>query len=362
MTDLTMEHCQDIISKYVLQPTTCFEYETLPYSDQTIGFLGDHYKLIVKCKNEKDEISQHEFFVKAMPSSSKKFKDYVKECGLFEKESSFYKHIVPKLQDKKENFAPKCLLATETFMVLEDLKIRGFNVCNDFFQYDQWEPVLKALAKLHSASIIYEERQSSGNEKYRLNDEYPSIFKETTFVFDINHPRGRWLRNCTTAVVECLNLYPSCNQKIEVSNRILKFIFNKLPDYVTPSTKYRNVVTHADLWKNNVLFRLGDHCEHLEAMIVDYQLIRYAPPAFDVLTTIYLNSDRGFLECNFEALLNIYYGYFSTFLKMEGINPDSILSINEFIQSVEYYKLPSIIEATFFGTIVFLNKHFPNSS
>lgn len=182
------------------------------------------------------------------------------------------------------------------------------------------------------------------------------MLQEATFVFEDNdcHPRVKWLKNVTKSIIDCLkfDLDPQTHQILE--DKLTSFIKNDLRNYVNPSTKYQNTITHADLWKNNILFGIDN--DNIESKLIDFQLIRYAPPAFDILTTIYLNATYDFLHQNMKNLIKTYYYYLHRYLESHNINLESIYPFQIFMKSIGDYKKCGILEATMFGTIVFISK------
>lgn len=342
---MTTEQCEEILKKSIDQPVKCVEFKTERFSEKAVCLFKEHYQLTIKSTGENSETCTHQYYIKARPATTEKLEDFSDKTDT-DKEVAFYKEILPKIGQKQDAFAPNCYLITDEFIVLEDLKPQNFVLNRDFFDYNQWDPLLKSLAKMHTTSILYEESLSTSDVSYRLNNEFEAALKEASFIFEMGHPQGEWLRNNLRATIDCLQFFPGCSEKIEVSNRLLKFVFNRLPNLVQPSKRFRNVINHGNVWKNHVLFKM-DERGHSQAVMVDYQLIRYVPPVFDVLTALYLNSERGFLESNFDALLNVYYGYFCTFLKVESVSPEKILPMDVFKSSVEEYKMAAVVVATF---------------
>lgn len=353
MTNVNVNTCKQIACENINNFEYLISYKIIPYSDKVIGFLGDHYKLVIKYKSKQAEILQLEYFMKTLPQGITQFSEYVTEIGAFKKETLFYKHILPKLATSNRQFSPKCILITDTYIILEDLKIFNFATFTDPFEYDHWKAVLKALTKFHTSSLIYEECAIKNKSEHIIYYLCPEAFQEATFNFRNDHKRGMWLRNCTKSVVDLLQIY-NCNRGKEVSCKLVNFIFNKLAFYLKPSKKYRNVVTHSDLWANNILFATK-HNNGKKSVMVDYQLIRFGPPAFDLLSTLFLNTDEHFLNNNFEQLLRNYYQAFTLHFNRHAMDVNSIISLDNFLKSVEEYQMPAVIEATFFGTIVFVS-------
>lgn len=350
--DLNLQDCEKILYVHSNGKLKCTNYEVNKISAETLGFLGEHFILTIKCE-PKIEIN---FFVKAFPNSRENLMEYVKKLGVFKKETLLYQHLLPQLQKLSlEQFSPKCfLIKAESLIVLENLCIRGYENAEEILSYNQCEALLKTMANFHSASIIYEEKLSNNIQQYRLIDYYPEELQESTFIFTPGHPREQWLHNTCKAIVDCLKLIPKYSKNYKISKCLNKFVNENLPHLIKPSKKYRNVISHADLWKNNALFKT-DKNDGCDCILIDFQLARYAPPTLDILTALYLNVPIEFLEKNVTKLLEFYHNEFCANLKLHSINPNDIMDTNLFVQSVEEYKTAAWLEASLFATIVFVN-------
>lgn len=353
---LTFNDCNKIIAKCTNNIQQCESYVIKKKSDEVLGFLGDHYVLIIDTFSKiTGEKSQHNFFVKTMPELSLQQMEYVKSLNAFEKESRLYKTILPEFQKYfDEPFVPECfLIKTNSLIVLEDLSAKDYKIKEDYLNYYECESILKALAKLHSASVIFEEIRSVPFVRYKINEHFPDELIENLFVLhDEEHPRKKWLNAGMTAIYDCLRLVPHYEDKWEISAKLSAFVANDLHEFVKPSLIYRNVICHADLWKNNALFKTNRK-DQIQCTLVDFQLARYSPPAFDILITLYLNLSAEDLEKNMANLLNTYYNEFCKNLQLHNIEPNEIMSLNDFMESIISYKLPSAIVAALYAIHVF---------
>ncbi|XP_073962962.1 uncharacterized protein [Choristoneura fumiferana] len=70
-----------------------------------------------------------------------------------------------------------------------------------------------------------------------------------------------------------------------------------------------NVLIHKDLWANNIMFK-HEAGVPTNAILVDFQCLRYAPPAFDVMLCWYCTTDRSFRERYEREMLQHYFDTF----------------------------------------------------
>lgn len=94
-----------------------------------------------------------------MPYDCKKQADFMRNEGIFVKESNFFRDIVPLLEKhcKTDKWHPTCYVAKEDAMIMEDLRVQGYRVLDKTFDDTKaLKSVLVSLARLHSCSIITE--------------------------------------------------------------------------------------------------------------------------------------------------------------------------------------------------------------
>lgn len=146
------------------------------------------------------------------------------------------------------------------------------------------------------------------------------------------------------------------------SNELFDELVLPIYDMVKPSSKYRNVVCHQDLWAGNIMFKFAqndgtdDLSKPLNCVLMDYQFVRYLPPVADVLMfilmTTRLDSRRKYLSCYYRY----YYDCLCTELEQRGLVANDILSWNDFQSSCEDLKLFPMV----FNCVALPFTFFPN--
>lgn len=96
-------------------------------------------------------------------------------------------------------------------------------------------------------------------------------------------------------------------------------------------------MSHADLWLNNIMFRYGDDGKTpKDAILVDFQLARWAPPAYEVLIFIYLNTNSEYRQKHLQYLLEAYYTYLEIELNRHKLDIRQFLIVKSFLKVVNF--------------------------
>ncbi|KAJ8688567.1 hypothetical protein QAD02_024362 [Eretmocerus hayati] len=69
-----------------------------------------------------------------------------------------------------------------------------------------------------------------------------------------------------------------------------------------------NLLCHSDLWKNNLMFDQSQPVP--KCLLVDFQLLRYASPSFDLAKLLYVNTTPEFREKSENQMLKYYHDIF----------------------------------------------------
>lgn len=186
----------------------------------------------------------------------------------------------------------------------------------DFLTYNETIAVIEAIARFHAQSYIYEEKKSKQlGRPYSIWEDFSEYLQESVLGAD-------WRDTGKKAVIDYLKVFskhkdmPNFERNVET---IITKLYKDVWTLMKPSTKYRNVVVHRDIWNNNILLKtLADGTAH--AMIVDYQTVLYCPGMLDLSSFMYFNTTKSFRYNYLENILEHYYDLLNRELKNEGID------------------------------------------
>ena len=159
----------NLLVKKIFGPkASILNYNLENYSNEKLGFTNDHgcLTLIVK-DTETDKIQNKNFFLKILPrikntdnnEEENKLIKLLQTSSKYDQESEFYNKLLPEIKKfiKNEQFAPNCYLAKRDAIILEDLTLKGFKVCNDkILNIELLKSAARTLARLHAASNLFQ--------------------------------------------------------------------------------------------------------------------------------------------------------------------------------------------------------------
>ncbi|XP_067007875.2 uncharacterized protein [Anabrus simplex] len=313
---------------------------------EVVGFQGDHFRVKLSVSVDGQQPQEFNMFVKTVPVGSDFKTVFVVATNAYVKEISIYTSIFEEFRKyglipQETPWAPKCFLTRSDLLVMEDLISAGFRMFNKFeyMDFPHCKIVLSTLARLHAASIIYEEKEKlRTGRNCSLNELFPVTLFETMYPGDPENVMSITMRTGIKSVLEMIKVMENYGMKSKYLNTILQSFKQKAElifEYVKPSNKYRNVVSHGDLWPNNLMFRYAENSGVPEEVrLVDYQMVRYAPPALDVMSFLHLVTNREFRRNNLETLLSLYHGQLVRVLERHDVN---VIPWEEFLESCRHY-------------------------
>lgn len=114
-----------------------------------------------------------------------------------------------------------------------------------------------------------------------------------------------------------------------------------MKEFADPSQHLRNVLCHRDSWNGNIFWEYDKESqEPVGCRMVDFQLMRYSPPALDVLNFLYNNfDDRRRRDQEIPELLKYYHNSLRMELKRLKL-PEDLITVEEFQEDCQKALLP----------------------
>ncbi|XP_023314911.1 uncharacterized protein LOC111693711 [Trichogramma pretiosum] len=323
------------------------EYYLRPYSEEKIGFLGQHLRLVIVAKVSSSGSSSEavdeklSLFVKTVPRDLPGQAAYIEEKGCFRKESDFFRDYVALIGDEEEatSWCPTCYLAKPDVLVFEDLRLRGYANQPRMFELAAMKSAVVCLARFHASSLRLEARLGGRP----LVDRFPRLLEETEF-----KRSGRsleWYANAMDLAVRLAR--ERFGHEDEAG---LRRAGDTVFAMCRASRDKLNVVSHGDLWSSNLMFDAGlRHCR-----LVDYQLLRYAPLGHDLAQLLYLCSTRDFRRRNEAKMIELYTETLLERLsttRYEGPRPER----EDILRCYEEQRMPACATAVIFHPTVLMS-------
>lgn len=336
------------------------DYKLIPLSEIN-GHLGEYFHLTIQLRHE-NEIKQFNLFAKILMFFNETFKEII-EKGAGKKEDFFYNVLCPMYRsyglDDLMDFAPKCYLSKLTKVVLDDLTKQGYKSLelNQVLDIDCVKKILSKLAKFHACSFIVEELLSrEAGKTVRFDQDYSEYFEEVVLIPNGNF--SKFVNGMLPGLMYCVEKEPSLTDglnltKNELSQKFLNLI-DSIYTKVQPSQKLRNVINHGDLYVGNILFKHHNNGTVEDGLLVDFQVLRLIPPAYEVLFFLTVSSNKK-AKLYIREFLDYYYEQLSDHLERFNLNPDEIYSREHFDQDIKYARSASKIVAFQYGQLIYLD-------
>ncbi|XP_019872300.2 uncharacterized protein LOC109600574 [Aethina tumida] len=347
---ISSQECESIVKQSVNNDDIkIVSYKILPHVN-CHGFLSEHLSIQVKLqRNGEDEITKHRYFARRFPTNilkasfAKDVNSFGREISMFEVALRKFCATIPKYEN---DFAPKFYLGRkDDLIVLEDLSIKGYTIAKkpnlNLLDLDHIRVVLKTLAKFHSGSLAYEEIKSKElNRNFSLLEDFNFELNEPLFSKTEGHLGKKYLLASMDGLMGTIQEVPkNCVSTRELKDKMWKLFYDAF-EVMQPQKKFRNVLCHGDLWPRNFLYKYENDLPTF-CKLVDFQLLRYFPPAHDVLLLIFLTTNKEMRQHHFHNLLRYYHNCLKEEMAKYGYDIKRILSFDEFKVSV-HHLLPTI--------------------
>ncbi|XP_046630454.1 uncharacterized protein LOC124310489 [Neodiprion virginianus] len=342
---VTEEEVLSILSKKLSRDFDMVKYNLRPLNS-TNGFLGLYYELTALVKID-EAATEHKFFLKTQPLKHSPQYEFLVEANHFQKELTMYGKIIPRMKTGKNqaSWSAECYLARDDLIVMDDLSALQYAMPDKYapFDYNHCAVLLQTLARLHSGFFVIEDKLKS--EGKTLFEVYGHVLDEP--LFNGSDISRRYRASCvlgTRSLIDLLRDELTEEQRAEFKERVEPWCDN-FPAILSPSTKYRNVICHRDLWANNMMLKYDESGNPQHCCLIDLQFARYGTPAIDCVISLHLITDRETRDKHGESLLRVYHRTFEEELRNAGLDARDCLEWSTFLKSCEETKPTALVYA-----------------
>lgn len=274
-----------------------------------------------------------------MPLKNEHQREIIETGGHFKKEVLLYSLLFSKMVNQigASKWRPTCYLAKPELLVLEDIHDYNHVLARTSFSELHVIESLKGLARMHSACFEFEESLNMN-----LDEKFKDVFQET---ITRDNP---WLLSGFSSVKAVALNNPKFKDIFDKINENIISEFNKIFDVLEPSSEFKNILCHRDLWGNNIFFKENSEGIPQHCILLDFQLAKYNPPALDFINCVHFNTRRQHRDKNWLKYQQIYYSQLIKEGSKLGVDISKKVSWEDFIKSCESYKIfPLIINCIF---------------
>lgn len=332
---ITPEECKIILKKYS-KSSRFFSFTIKSLAEEVEGYLASHYSLTIRYVDEENQSQSVVFFMKKQANYPGFLPEMAKTLDVYNKENFLY-NLYPYLKGMKnfKEFAPTCYYSKADLLVIENLCNSNFYITerNVLYNLEECKSALQTLALFHASCIAYEEKKSLETGKiFRLDLEYPKELEDKFYTLDENSPTYKFFAASIKLILDLVDaIQDETINKEELKNLILQEDEN--PNQFEYFNKFRNCWIHGDLWSKNIMFKKTDN-KITDCRLIDFQLLRYFLPSFDVVLFLSYNTSYKFRQIHREELVQFYYDFLDKQLEDYGINCSKIIPYQDLLDGI----------------------------
>lgn len=309
------------------------------FSNQKLGYMADHF--LLKIASEDSKVYSR-FFVKTFPNTYKILQKYVQQANLFEKEIFIYKILFKEFERYlallEIDYAPKYFHSIDNeIVILEDLTEGGYQLSNNFDE-THITLTLEAIAKFHGDVFAFQKLKSKNmGRPYELIDEYKAELKDGLNRQEEDFVGYKYINAAHKGLLYILEDYYLKRLSKTDFKRKVEETYDDIFVKMGTSREFRNVCCHGDLWAKNIMFLYDTNHKPKTCKLVDFQLNRYTPPAYDLLFFLLHSTKDVDLWSNYYKR---YYAFLRNRLESYAIDVESLLTFKELKESCRYMLPP----------------------
>ncbi|XP_063971981.1 uncharacterized protein LOC135159830 isoform X2 [Diachasmimorpha longicaudata] len=282
------------------------------------------------------EIYSGSFMTKHYPRH-RAIAEFMRNADLFSNEAHMYNRVLPQIPD----IAPKCVFADQEEIVMVDLKNEGYVVMPrlELLDLEHCKAFLKTLAKFHARSYALKRRDP---KKFQ---DLMSATTEAVFPQDDGHCVGASLDMSITTGIAHLKSLDDANEELESAIDIMERYVGNAVKMMKEQVVHRNekydVLSHGDVWNNNILFKHDADGRVVDVKLIDFQIPRHASAAIDFHYFMYSSAKSIVIEENYEELIESYHSALIDELRQSNIPEEDVkeMSLDWFQDELQKHHL-----------------------
>lgn len=287
-TWMNEDYFQNIIQEQLGGETTNVKsIEVQKLGGKGESYIGIMYRVGVKLDSDVAEFRS--FIVKTLPDEAidtlgkNNYDVQGKEMKIYSRIEPEIRKILKSIDEDAEIFpaSPKVDDALEV-IVMEDLVEKNFVMVDRFkgLDMEHTKMVLRKLARLHAASVVLHASDPSAFKNHDMG-----IFARKSNIFDKLFISLNEIFADEVATWEGHEYYAEKLRKVapNVIENVLKCFDCEDGDL--------HVLTHGDLWSNNMMFKYDSTGQLIDCVLLDLQFSSYASPAIDLLVSLSINNN-----------------------------------------------------------------------
>lgn len=365
---INQEDINEVIKNYLGSTDYTLEGYKLVPLDETNGHLGEYFHLDIKATpGDGREVKPIHLFAKFLITSTD-LANQIVHSGPGKKEDFFYTTLYPAffehgLQDLLD-YAPKCYLSRNcSLLVLDDLNELGYTSLtpNSLLDYQSVSVVVSKLANFHCCSIILEEILSkTAGRRVKLSEIYGEFLKDAVFDPEsgvMKHMLSRNIIALQHMAAKCPDLTKKLGLDTQALNTALSEAFYQVNKLKTHA-EFRNVINHGDMYIANYLLKMNQAKTAEDAKIIDFQMLRYIPPAMELFFCIISSTSKQVRDEHLLTLVEDYYSKVASNLSAFGLQPEVVFPKGMFQKSLKNAKFAATMLAFLYCNITHIEPDF----
>ncbi|KAJ9596049.1 hypothetical protein L9F63_012782 [Diploptera punctata] len=232
----------------------------------------------------------------------------LEESGVFKLEAKTFTDILVPISkllkrvypESYQPIAANCIYTQEvpSVIVLDDLKKQAFTLATvtHGLDFKHCLLVMKKIAQYHACSVVLRHQDPS---RLKIFEDY--IFKNG------NKGTSDFFVNIMKAIRYEVESWDDSDNYLDALKTLENKTLDRWINAVLREDEGYNVLTHGDLWMNNMMFRYSDKQHVKEVRFVDFQLSYITSPAIDLHYFINSSASPEVLANDRQVLIHEYH-------------------------------------------------------